>query len=420
MRGLMARLTRLTDGNVTVLFALAIVPLLIAAGSAIDYIRFLNTKTSVQAALDGAALAAATPAGITDAQRIAVAKDYFKSNVSYKAESGSPIDIDVKVTIDTVAASVNANVATSFMRLGGVNTMKLDEMAEVMRPFEGNAEVVLVLDYSGSMDKKNKYQDMSAAAMAMIDELDKAMKDDSLKIGLVPFSAMVYTSMDKNFVTQPSATQTWTGCTQDRMYPYNTTVDTPTADPDTKWGFDKGLTSTAKPYPENEGIYSCAQYEVNNLKIVPLTANLSDVKNKISKMRPLGNTNIPLGAEFGWNLLDPREPYTEGAPYSNKKTRKFIVLLTDGLQTSSQWGSDKGRSISQGEANLKNICKGMRDANITVFSIAYDITNPKVTELLKACAPGRYYEPDAGGSEIKQVFSQITSQIRSRIARVTR
>ena len=420
MLGRMAGLAKRTDGNVTVLFALAIVPLLIAAGAAIDYIRFLDTKTSVQAALDGAALAASTPAGFTDAQRIAVAKDYFKSNVSYKADNGSDIDINVTVTTDTVAASVDTKVATSFMRLGGINDMRLKETAEVMRPFAGNAEVVLVLDYSGSMNRNNKYQDMSAAAAAMIDELDKAMKDDALKIGLVPFSAMVYTSMDRNFVTQPSATQTWTGCTQDRMYPYNTTVDTPTADPDTKWGYDKGLISGVTPRPENDGIYSCPQYELKKLKIVPLTANLADVKNKIGMMRPLGNTNIPLGAEFGWNLLDPQEPYTEGAPYSNKKIRKFLVLLTDGIQTSSQWDKDKGRSISQGEANLLDICKGMRDAKITVFTIAYDITNPKVTELLKACAPGNYYEPDAGGSEIKQVFSQITSQITSRVVRVSR
>ena len=420
MPGLVKRLVEKSDGNVTVLFALAIVPLLIAAGSAVDYIRFLDTRTSVQAALDGAALAAATPLNITDPQRVAVAKSYFKNNVSFTADDGSPIEIDVKVTIDAVAASVNTNVKTSFMQLAGVDTMKLEEMAEVMRPFEGKAEVVLVLDYSGSMDKKNKYQDMSVAAKAMIDELDSAMKDDALKIGLVPFSAMVYTSMNKNFVTQSSATSTWTGCTQDRKYPHNTNVNTPTSDNDTKWGYDKGLTSNVPPGPENNGMYSCANYATKGLKIVPLTADLSDVKDKIGKMRPLGNTNIPLGAEFGWNLLDPQEPYTEGAPYDDRNTRKFLVLLTDGMQTSSQWDSDKKRSIAQGEDNLKSICKSMRDLNITLFTIAYDITQPKITKLLKDCAPGRYYEPDAGGSEIKQVFSQITSQIKNRIARVSR
>ena len=57
---------------------------------------------------------------------------------------------------------------------------------------------------------------------------------------------------------------------------------------------------------------------------------------------------------------------------------------------------------------------------MTYESVAYDITDPAVTTLLEDCAPGRYYEPDAGGSEINQVFSQITRQIKNRIARVAK
>ena len=62
----------------------------------------------------------------------------------------------------------------------------------------------------------------------------------------------------------------------------------------------------------------------------------------------------------------------------------------------------------------------MRDKGITVFTIAYDVTDPAVTGLLKSCAPGRYFEPDSGGTEINQVFSQITRQIKNRIARVAK
>lgn len=46
-------------GQVSVLFALASVPLLIAAGAAIDRIRMDSVRTDMQAALDGASLAAA-------------------------------------------------------------------------------------------------------------------------------------------------------------------------------------------------------------------------------------------------------------------------------------------------------------------------------------------------------------------------
>ena len=118
-----------TEGQVTVMLALASVPLLLAAGSAIDYMRYVDTKTSVQAALDGAALAAALPPDMTDAKRINLAKDYFRKNVSVQDDKGGDIDIDVVVAETTVTARVNSRMATSFMAIGGIHTMVIDEMA---------------------------------------------------------------------------------------------------------------------------------------------------------------------------------------------------------------------------------------------------------------------------------------------------
>ena len=401
-----------SGGNVSAIFAMAAIPLLLAAGTAIDYLRYANVKADIQSALDGAALAAALPADRTDVQRVVIAKSYFASNL---AEYGTDVpELDVEVFEDTILASVDTVVPTSFMKLGGIDTMPIHELSEVMRPYAGSAEVVLVLDYSGSMNSKNKYQDMETAATAMINNLDAAIADDKLKIGLVPFSAMVRTSMSSSYVNQVSATSTWTGCTQDRAYPSNTTVDTPIiTNGATKWGYidNNG---------ENNGNYSCPNYQKKNLEIVPLTSDLAGVKSKLAAMRPLGNTNIPLGAEFGWNLLDPQTPFDEGQSYGAKTNRKFLILLTDGVQTSGQFGSGNSRSVSNGNQNLLTLCAGMRNAGITVFAIAYDINDPAVTTLLSSCAPGRYFEPDAGGSEISQVFSQITKQIKNKTARLSK
>jgi Flp pilus assembly protein TadG len=413
MRTNLKSLLRHSSGNVTVMFSLVIIPVLLAAGSAIDYMRFNDARTSVQSALDGAALAAALPAEKTDDERIAIAQDFFRNNLSYRRPDGSDIEVDVTINADTVAAAVSTEVPTSFMRLAGIETMALNEITEVMRPFEGTAEVVLVLDYSGSMNRNRKYQDMSAAATSMVNSLDSALEDGKLKVGLVPFSAMVYTSMSGSYVNQGSGLSSWTGCTQDRSYPHNTNVDTPTADAATKWGYIDGN-------GENSGQYQCTSYDNKNLKILPLTTNMTTVKSKLSSMRPLGNTNIPLGAEFGWNLLDPQLPFDEAAAYTDPQTRKFLVLLTDGVQTSSEFGVGGDRSVPHANENLLELCSNMRGSGITVFAIAYDITNPAVTDLLEDCAPGRYYEPDAGGGEINQVFSQITRQIKNRIARVSR
>jgi len=398
-------------GNTSVLFALAVVPLLLAAGSAIDYLRYADARTDIQSALDGAALAAALPADMTDAQRVAVAKDYFKKNLR-DLPDGMP-EIDVTIAEDTVAAVVDTTIPTTLMAIGGIDKMIIHETTEIMRPFAGNAEVVLVLDYSKSMEDNNKYKRMTSAAKDMITSLDDAIDDGKLKVGLVPFSGMVYTSMPKDYVSQSSATSTWTGCTQDRKYPHNTSVATPDGSAAAKWGYYDNNS-------QNTGSYSCANYASKNLKIIPLTADTASVKTKLSSMAPLGYTNIPLGAEFGWNLLDPALPYSEGADYSDKMTRKFLILLTDGLQTSNQWGEGDTRRKENGGPNLLALCKGMRDAKITVFTIAYDVKDPEVTTLLSDCAPGRYFEPDVSSTAISQVFSQITRQIKNRIARVSK
>lgn len=398
-----------TSGNMTTFLSIAAVPIVLAAGSAIDYIRYADAKSDLQAALDGAALSAALPTGITDAERIQIANDYFNTNFSYpQVEQPEPV---ITISAASVQVTADFNLPTGLMQIAGINKMSYQGSAEVMRPFAGSAEVVLVLDYSGSMNSKNKYRDMRDAATGMIEQLDAALADGKLEVGVVPFSAMVYTSMSKNYVTQFSATATWTGCTQDRAYPHNTNVDTPTSANATKWGYYDNTS-------ENNGSYGCSAYENKDLRIIPLTTNMGTVTEQLADMRPLGNTNIALGTEFGWNLLDPQEPYTQGAPYSDELTRKFIIILTDGLQTSKEFGEDNSRSVAHAQKNLKALCSGMRAKDITVFTIAYDVTDPGVTTLLSDCAPGRYYEPDAGGTEIEAVFDEITSQIKNQTARI--
>ena len=137
-------------------------------------------------------------------------------------------------------------------------------------------------------------------------------------------------------------------------------------------------------------------------------------------MQPLGHTIISLGAEFGWNLLDPAQPFTEGAPYANKKNHKYLILLTDGMQTTPEWGSGGSRSVANAQANLATLCDGMAKAGITVFSVAYDVTDPAITTLLKKCGGDHYYEPDVSESNITQVFTDITKEIGKQTIRLAR
>jgi Flp pilus assembly protein TadG len=308
-------------GQVTVLFALVAVPLFLAAGMAIDRIGADNARTELQAAVDGAGLAAAL-ADVNETQRKKIARDYFDSN--FRLMSNSEANFSVSTSADKITVSAQVDYPTSFMRLAGIDYSRLTASVDVQLASGGNAEVALVLDYSGSMTGNNKVGRMANAATNMVQELTAKSKPGQIKFGVVPFSAMVRTSMPAKYVLQKSATETWTGCTQDRGSPYNLTVDTPTFDDKTKWGYyDIGN--------QNKGDYACPQYAGKQLDILPLTADSQVVIDKLKVMKPLGYTNIPLGAEFGWNLLDPQEPFPEAAPYTDEKTKKYLILLTDGV-----------------------------------------------------------------------------------------
>ena len=47
-------------------------------------------------------------------------------------------------------------------------------------------------------------------------------------------------------------------------------------------------------------------------------------------MTPRGNTVLPEGLAWGWRVLSPTVPFTQGAAYNDKKWRKVVVFMTDG------------------------------------------------------------------------------------------
>ena len=68
-------------GSIAVFYAISAIPVFVAAGSAIDYVRYFANATELQAALDSAALAAAATPEATDTERLALAKATFARNL---------------------------------------------------------------------------------------------------------------------------------------------------------------------------------------------------------------------------------------------------------------------------------------------------------------------------------------------------
>lgn len=417
-------------GNVAITFAIAAVPMFFVAGAAVDYLRVSKVETTVQTALDGAALLMAKSEGVTDAERIAMGTAHFWKNFP-AGDTGSNVTPSFEVLGDRIVASAVGTLPATVTAVAGFNLLNLNVHSEAMRPVRGNAEIVLVLDYSNSMRDNNKYGRMETVALGFIDTLVAGMPGtSSLKFGVVPFSDMVAADIDPTMVVSGALAAgewkksgsnwrrvagavgpKWTGCTQDRQYPYNVQATEPTGSNETKWGEVYHLLSSG---PGGQNVDdACAEFLERNLRLIELTPDHSSVKNAISDMEPYWNTNITLGAEFGWHLLAPNAPWA-AASYAKKDNQKFLVLLTDGIQTTKGRGEGQVESVANAQTNLDEICTQMKADGITVFTIGYDVSDDAILSRLQTCAsPGKFYDADVAGGDLQNTFAAIADAIKT-------
>lgn len=398
------------NGTTAITFALSIVPLLLTGGAAIDYMRYSDAQTKIQAALDSGALAVAAAGNLSDPQRIAAGEQSFNSNLATLQIDAAGANVDFQLSGKTVMASAHYELASGFMQIAGLTTMTVNVSTEISIPESKSAEVALVLDYSGSMTEEAggevKYIAMKNAAKKLISDLE-ASNPNKVKIGLVPFSHHVYVTLPKAFVVGQSGPGDWTGCTQDRRYPYNLTDEAPSNDNATKWG---------QPQAKAHASDGCAAYAPNHLKVMPLTDQFGDLRDQLDAMRPYIWTHIALGAEFGYHLLSPNEPFTQAAEYSDKTVQKVMVLLTDGRQTEPAFG-DGVRTDTQGETNLEEICTNAKASGITIITVAFDLRNKATRQRLSDCStdPAKNFFVAEDGAELANAFEDIKKQVNAQV-----
>jgi Flp pilus assembly protein TadG len=398
-------------GNFTIMMALAAVPVFLSVGAAIDMIRYNDAQTHVQASLDAGALAAAAGKKLSDAERIAAAEKTFDANMASGAAASYGVKGTFQIIDETVISTAALKMPTSFMAVAGITEMNGTAKAEVNILADKKAEVALVLDYSGSMedpvDGKVKYIAMKEAAKSLVDDLAKT-DPDKVKFGLVPFSHQVYTTLPSDFVVGGSG-GAWTGCTQDRQYPFNLSDSTPSnSNNNSKWN---------QPQAPEHAAWGCGGYVPRNLKIVELTDKFKNITNQLEIMKPYAWTHIALGVEFGYHLLSPNAPYTSGAAYNDKETMKFMVVLTDGMQTEPGFGPSGVRDVAQGEKNLEKLCDSAKANKITMITMAFDLDDTGTRKRLQNCAsdPDKYFfvvnDPDGLSKAFNEVKAAITAEV---------
>jgi Flp pilus assembly protein TadG len=445
------------EGNIAVIFAIALLPLLSLVGAAVDYTRANAARSSMQAALDSTALMLSkdlSQGTITASDIPTKAQAYFNAlytNKDAKSISVSATYAPTSSMGSNIQVNGSGNVTTDFLRVAGFPTLDFNTSSTAAWGTV-RMRVAMALDNTGSMAEDGKMPAMQTAAKALVDQLSGLAKSaGDIYISVIPFAKDVNvgasnynqswvdfsewdvdpatdsfgTCSQANKTTRSSCLQSnktwtpdhskWTGCVTDRDQDYDTRNTAPTA--------------TVARFPAEEYGLSWFKFCTPNFfaylqPIMPLSYDWSAIKTRIGNMQPTGSTNQAIGMAWAWMSLTQSAPLNAPAKDPNYTYKDAIILLSDGLNTEDRWPSYGNGSVQyngQIDARQKILCDNAKNAGITVYTIQVNTSIPAdpTSAVLQYCASGpQNFFVVTSASQTAAVFSSIgTSLAKLRVAK---
>ncbi|HBK93197.1 MAG TPA: hypothetical protein DDZ68_16165 [Parvularcula sp.] len=216
-------------GNIALLFGLTLPLFLLFTGGAVDFSRYNAVRADVIESLDAAGLAIAQLDAangpelrdLTEAERIDYLKDFgrdfFHENFS---QEGVVEDLAVDFDINNLTITPRASGRLKTLLLGAFSGLvpgaadftyiNVNSDTEITRAANGDTEVALILDTTGSMASDGRIEDLRAAAREFVDVLIRADQTDYFsKVAVVPYGGSVrvgaHAAEARGAVTAPKA-----------------------------------------------------------------------------------------------------------------------------------------------------------------------------------------------------------------------
>jgi Flp pilus assembly protein TadG len=198
------------SGSTAIIFALALLPVLLSLGLAIDYGRLANLKIRLQQAADAAALSAGAKSGLAQTLRQQIAANAVAANVGAIA---SNINLQVTETEPQAGAytvNISASLPTAVMKIVHINTMNVNVTATA-QTFGVTAplEIALALDNTGSM--MNNMADLKSAAKTLVQSVMSAGTNGVVRVSVVPYVAAVNPGLTDMSMVDTAAGSPWNG-----------------------------------------------------------------------------------------------------------------------------------------------------------------------------------------------------------------
>lgn len=407
------RFRRDESGNVLILTAAILLPLLAMVGSGIDIARIHVTNSRLQQACDAASLAGrwAVSAGNSTDQVSAEAIKYFNFNFpqqTYDTTAFTPVVSLSGGSTKIVTITASTTLPMTIMKIWGSKSQTMSVTCSAKQDFV-NTDIVLVLDTTGSMadrasssDSQSKIQALRSAVLALYDQL-KPIQDQlatggmRLRYGIVPYSATVNVGKlivgsnfeHVNYMLDPAPYQqcqsrdsngkctsykpvnvshasasfynSWPGCIEERATNSSITAST-TSIPADAYDLDLDLIpySTATRWPP----YDPDAQQAENASVCPATAarlktwDRDSLVSYLNGLTPSGATYHDIGMTWGGRLISANGVFADSpTTYNNMPVNKFIIFMTDGelnttLDTYSAYGVERyDKRVTAGDLN---------------------------------------------------------------------
>ncbi|MES2254331.1 MAG: VWA domain-containing protein [Pseudomonadota bacterium] len=195
----------------------------------------------------------------------------------------------------------------------------------------------------------------------------------------------------------------WKGCVMDR----DQNDDTTSATPGNKFP------------PENSG--SC-----NSATVMPLnykwdytsSGDNDNLSAKIDSMIANGGTNQTVGLAHGMQIQTQGDPYN--APALPANTTRYIILLSDGLNTLDRWYGDGSNQSASVDARMALACTNAKSQGFIIYALFVDIAGAQGnSSVLQSCASdtSKYYDLTTSAA-IVTAFNDIAQKITNlRVSR---
>ncbi len=400
-------------GGVAIIFGLSAMAITMFAGVALDYSRIVHERVRVASAVDAAALAASKAmldGRLTDDDVRTMARAFFDQNLAGGSRFRSPEGFDVQLDRSTNAIAIEADVKVdmTLTRVAGYDSVVFPVRATAMLE-QQDIELSLALDVTGSMAPVGKIDALKRAGKDLVRTLlPEGGTPNKVSIALAPYSSGVNAGAYGRVVTGRAGAV----CTFEREGSDVASEAAPSSGDYLKTNGSPGIARGA----------TCPGRAVKTL-----SSDRDALIDEFDYYTAGGSTAGHLGALWAWYMLSPNWNAVLGnaaAPYNDGKTKKALVLMTDGLFNTigGSNGGDSSPSATRSQQIAMDACAEMRRQGITVYTVGFkldEITNTtlrrRAENTLRDCSgndPSHHFDA-AREDDLISAFQTIAERLNN-------